>query len=225
MKSQAGESEITMDTVAASQEERTLLYDKTGEEHYNVVSAFIKSMRGSDPDAAVYWMMRMLEAGDDPLFVLRRMMIFASEDVGNADPRAARRGRRGSVLPPHGNARGALPAGARLRVPGLGSQIERGERRVASREGARGRVWRAPGAEEAAERGHEADERGGVRRGVQVRARVRRGWSPARRTCPTSSPAKSSTSPASAAKRGESRRASTPSAPPHARRTKARAPS
>ncbi|MBN2340215.1 MAG: replication-associated recombination protein A [Deltaproteobacteria bacterium] len=67
---------------------KALLYDKSGEEHYNVVSAFIKSMRGSDPDAALYWMFRMLEAGDDPLFVLRRMIIFASEDVGNADPRA-----------------------------------------------------------------------------------------------------------------------------------------
>ncbi len=67
---------------------RTLLYDRSGEEHYNVVSAFIKSMRGSDPDAAIYWMMRMLEAGDDPLFILRRMIIFASEDIGNADPRA-----------------------------------------------------------------------------------------------------------------------------------------
>lgn len=67
---------------------RTLLYDKSGEEHYNVVSAFIKSMRGSDPDAAIYWMMRMLEAGEDPLFVARRMVIFASEDVGNADPNA-----------------------------------------------------------------------------------------------------------------------------------------
>ncbi len=83
-----GEESITKDTVAASQEEATLLYDKAGEEHYNVVSAFIKSMRGSDPDAAVYWMMRMLQAGDDPLFVLRRMLIFASEDIGNADPRA-----------------------------------------------------------------------------------------------------------------------------------------
>ncbi len=83
-----GATAITRDTVAASQEEKTLLYDKAGEEHYNVVSAFIKSMRGSDPDAAVYWMMRMLEAGDDPLFVLRRMLIFASEDIGNADPRA-----------------------------------------------------------------------------------------------------------------------------------------
>jgi putative ATPase len=67
---------------------KTLLYDKAGEEHYNVVSAFIKSMRGSDADAAVYWMARMLEAGEDPLFVLRRMVIFAAEDIGNADPRA-----------------------------------------------------------------------------------------------------------------------------------------
>jgi putative ATPase len=67
---------------------RALLYDKAGDEHYAVVSAFIKSMRGTDPDAAVYWMARMLEAGEDPLFVLRRMVIFAAEDVGNADPRA-----------------------------------------------------------------------------------------------------------------------------------------
>jgi len=74
--------------VEESLSQKTLLYDKSGEEHYNVVSAFIKSMRGSDPDAAVYWMVRMVEAGDDPLFVLRRMMIFAAEDVGNADPRS-----------------------------------------------------------------------------------------------------------------------------------------
>ncbi len=67
---------------------KALLYDKSGEEHYNVVSAFIKSLRGSDADAAVYYMVRMLEAGEDPHFVLRRMVIFASEDVGNADPRA-----------------------------------------------------------------------------------------------------------------------------------------
>jgi putative ATPase len=83
-----GETRITLDLVKASSEQATLLYDKSGEEHYNVVSAFIKSMRGSDPDAAVYWMMRMIDAGDDPLFVLRRMLVFASEDVGNADPRA-----------------------------------------------------------------------------------------------------------------------------------------
>jgi putative ATPase len=79
---------ISVDSVSAAEGHRTLLYDKTGEHHHNVVSAFIKSMRGSDPDAAVYWMMRMLEAGDDPLFVSRRMIVFASEDVGNADPKA-----------------------------------------------------------------------------------------------------------------------------------------
>jgi len=80
--------EVDLAAVEEALAQKTLLYDKTGEEHYNVVSAFIKSMRGNDPDAAVYWMMRMLEAGDDPLFVLRRLIIFASEDVGNADPRA-----------------------------------------------------------------------------------------------------------------------------------------
>jgi len=69
-------------------QKKTLLYDKSGEEHYNVISAFIKSMRGSDPDAAVYWLARMLEAGEEPLFLARRMVIFASEDVGNADPQA-----------------------------------------------------------------------------------------------------------------------------------------
>ncbi len=69
-------------------QQKTLTYDRSGDEHYGVVSAFIKSMRGSDPDAAVYWMTRMLEAGEDPRFVIRRMVIFASEDVGNADPQA-----------------------------------------------------------------------------------------------------------------------------------------
>ncbi len=84
------ENRVTLgvDDLTAASDERTLLYDKSGEEHYAVVSAFIKSMRGSDPDAAVYWMMRMLDAGDDPLFVMRRMLIFASEDIGNADPNA-----------------------------------------------------------------------------------------------------------------------------------------
>jgi putative ATPase len=69
-------------------QQKTLLYDKGGEEHYNVISAFIKSVRGSDPDAALYWLARMLEAGEDPIFILRRMIILASEDIGNADPRA-----------------------------------------------------------------------------------------------------------------------------------------
>ncbi|MGO9066365.1 MAG: replication-associated recombination protein A [Myxococcaceae bacterium] len=74
--------------VAEALQRRTLLYDRAGDEHYNVVSAFIKSLRGSDPDAALYWMARMLEAGEEPRFVVRRMVIFASEDIGNADPQA-----------------------------------------------------------------------------------------------------------------------------------------
>jgi len=80
----------TIDIAALEQalQKRTLRYDKAGDQHYAVVSAFIKSMRGSDPDAAVYWMVRMLEAGEDPLFVVRRMVIFAAEDVGLADPQA-----------------------------------------------------------------------------------------------------------------------------------------
>ena len=83
-----GPGPLVLDDVREALAAGTLLHDKGGEGHYNVVSAFIKSMRGSDPDAALYWMLRMLEAGEDPLFVARRMIIFASEDVGNADPRA-----------------------------------------------------------------------------------------------------------------------------------------
>jgi putative ATPase len=67
---------------------QALRYDKSGEEHYNVISAFIKSLRDSDPDGALYWLARMLEAGEDPKFIARRMVIFASEDIGNADPLA-----------------------------------------------------------------------------------------------------------------------------------------
>jgi putative ATPase len=69
-------------------QKKSLLYDKDGEEHYNLISALHKSMRGSDPDAAIYWLTRMLEAGEDPLYLARRMVRFASEDIGNADPQA-----------------------------------------------------------------------------------------------------------------------------------------
>jgi putative ATPase len=79
---------ITLKIAQEAMQRKALLYDKGVEEHYNVISAFIKSMRGSDPDAAVYWLARMLEAGEDPLFIARRMVIFASEDIGNADPSA-----------------------------------------------------------------------------------------------------------------------------------------
>jgi putative ATPase len=74
--------------VETALQKKALRYDKDGEEHYNLISAFHKSLRGSDPDAALYWLGRMLSAGEDPLYVARRMVRFASEDVGNADPRA-----------------------------------------------------------------------------------------------------------------------------------------
>jgi putative ATPase len=79
---------ITLEIAQEALQKKALLYDKGGEEHYNVISAFIKSLRGSSPDAALYWLARMLEAGEDPIFILRRMIILASEDIGNADPRA-----------------------------------------------------------------------------------------------------------------------------------------
>ena len=79
---------ITADQVAEAMQQRMIQYDRAGEQHYDVISAFIKSMRGSHADAALYWMARMLEAGEDPMFILRRMIIFAAEDIGNADPRA-----------------------------------------------------------------------------------------------------------------------------------------
>ena len=83
-----GQTTLTRSLASEALGGQPLRYDKDGEEHYNVVSAFIKSMRASDADAAVYWLARMLEAGEDPMFVARRIVIFASEDVGNADPQA-----------------------------------------------------------------------------------------------------------------------------------------
>ena len=79
---------VTPETLEQCTSKKTLLYDKKGEEHYNLISALHKSMRNSDPDAAVYWLARMLEAGEDPLYVTRRVVRFASEDIGLADPRA-----------------------------------------------------------------------------------------------------------------------------------------
>jgi putative ATPase len=84
----ASRRQIERTDVEQAVSRRVLLYDAGGEEHYNVVSAFIKSMRGSDPDAALHYLARMIEAGEDPIFIIRRMVIFASEDVGNADPQA-----------------------------------------------------------------------------------------------------------------------------------------
>lgn len=83
-----GKITVTKETLEQCISKKNLLYDKNGEEHYNIISALHKSMRNSDPDAAVYWLARMLEAGEDPLYIARRVTRFASEDVGLADPRA-----------------------------------------------------------------------------------------------------------------------------------------
>ena len=83
-----GARPIDRAAIARAAQRAPLLYDKTGEEHYNLISALHKSLRNSDPDAAVYWLLRMLESGEDPLYVARRMVRFASEDIGNADPQA-----------------------------------------------------------------------------------------------------------------------------------------
>jgi putative ATPase len=83
-----GRRRVDAGRVAEAIQRRALLYDKSGEEHYNLISALHKSMRNSDPDAAVYWLARMVEAGEDPLYIARRLVRFASEDVGNADPQA-----------------------------------------------------------------------------------------------------------------------------------------
>ncbi len=83
-----GSSRLTVATVRAVEQRKTLLYDKAGEEHFNLISALHKSLRESDPDAALYWLARMLAAGEDPLYLARRMVRFASEDVGLADPQA-----------------------------------------------------------------------------------------------------------------------------------------
>ena len=87
---EAGVIRIPLDVAEESIQRRAVLYDKDGDAHYDTISAFIKSLRGSDPDAALYWMARMIYAGEDPRFVFRRMLIFAGEDIGMADPNAMR---------------------------------------------------------------------------------------------------------------------------------------
>jgi putative ATPase len=81
---------VTLDNARVTEviQQNLAFYDKQGEMHYDIISAFIKSMRGSDPNAAVYWLARMIEGGEDPVFIARRMLIFASEDIGNSNPNA-----------------------------------------------------------------------------------------------------------------------------------------
>jgi putative ATPase len=84
----AGEESVTLERAADAVQKKAIVYDRQGDAHYDVISAFIKSIRGSDPDAALFWLARMVEAGEDPRYIARRMVVHASEDVGLADPRA-----------------------------------------------------------------------------------------------------------------------------------------
>ena len=84
----AGDETVTLERAADAAQQKAIVYDRQGDAHYDVISAFIKSIRGSDPDAALFWLARMLEAGEDPRYIARRMVVHASEDIGLADPRA-----------------------------------------------------------------------------------------------------------------------------------------
>ena len=86
--SEDGRRRVAVATVEDAMQQRSLLYDRAGDQHYDTISAFIKSLRGSDPNAAIYWLARMIEAGEDPLFIARRLVVLAAEDVGLADPQA-----------------------------------------------------------------------------------------------------------------------------------------
>src|SRR6266540_3231146 len=151
-------------------QKKALLYDKGGEEHYNIISALHKSMRNSDPDAAVYWVARMLEAGEDPLYIARRLVRFASEDIGNADPQALTVAVAdvfgGGAL--HRHARRQHGARAGGTVSGDGAQEQRGVRGVQPggrrRAERRGTACSTPPAECA----HQTDEGSRVREGLPV---------------------------------------------------------
>ena len=151
---------------------RILRYDKSGEEHYNLISALHKSMRNSDPDAAVYWLARMLEAGEDPLYVARRMVRFASEDIGNADPQAltiavAAQQAAHFIGMPEGNTALAQAAIYLATAPKSNAVYTAYGRAVRGRRARGGR----PGAAAPPKRADEVDEAAGLREGLPVRAR------------------------------------------------------
>ena len=158
--------------VADIAQNRALLYDKTGEEHYNLISALHKSIRNSDPDAAVYWLARMIESGEDALYVARRLVRFASEDIGNADPRAltitmAAKDAVHFLGMPEGNTALAQAAIFMALAPKSNAVYQRLQR------GRGGGVHRRrrTGPAAPAQRADRAHEVAGLREGLQVRAR------------------------------------------------------
>ena len=166
---------ITRAWLERALQRRILRYDKSGEEHYNLISALHKSMRNSDPDAAVYWLARMLEAGEDPLYVARRLVRFASEDIGNADPQAlaiavAAQQAAHFIGMPEGNMALAQAALYLATAPKSNAVYVAYGRAEDDAE----RAGRRAGAPPPAQRADEADEAAGLRQGLPVLARSAR---------------------------------------------------
>ena len=163
---------LDMPQLEQSIQRRALLYDKGGEEHYNLISALHKSMRNSDPDAAVYWVARMLEAGEDPLYIARRLVRFASEDIGNADPQAlvvavAAKEAAHFIGMPEGNT-ALAQAAIYLATAPKSNAVYTAYGAAAAR---RPHAGRRPGAAAPAQRADEADEAARLRQGLRVRPR------------------------------------------------------
>ena len=168
-------AEISDELVQDALQKRVLRYDKAGEEHYNLISALHKSVRNSDPDAALYWLGRMLEAGEDPLYIARRVVRMAVEDIGLADPNALvamhGRTRRGGFSRHAGREPGA---GASRGLFVRGAQIECALHRLRRNSGRRGAHRCRARSLAPAQRAHGSDEGAGIRPGLPVRARSRR---------------------------------------------------
>ncbi len=142
-----GEEEIGVARAEDALQRRAVLYDKGGDRHYDYISAWIKATRGSDPDASLYYLAVMLEGGEDPRFIVRRMVILASEDIGNADPAALTVATAAAAAVEHvGPPRGALRARPGRDLPLAGAEVRRGRAGAGRRAGARARARRPAGA-------------------------------------------------------------------------------
>ena len=138
-----GEERVGIARVEDALQRRAVLYDKEGDRHYDYISAWIKATRGSDPDASLYYLAVMLEGGEDPRFIVRRMVIFASEDIGNADPGGARGGCRGGAGGrARGHAGGEIRARAGRHLPRAGAEVKRRRARAGRGPATRARARR-----------------------------------------------------------------------------------
>ena len=166
---------VTLETVEDALQQRSLLYDKAGDQHYDTISAFIKSVRGSDPDAAVYWLGRMIEAGEAPMFIARRLVILAAEGCGHGRSTGAANRRSCSAGGPlHRDAGGSYSPGRGHGLPGHSAQEQLGLRRPESGDGGRSPDPQRPRTDAPSQCVHTPDAGYGLRRGLQVLPRLSR---------------------------------------------------